>query len=220
MVLEQNHSLSKKLHILYNWVDLEHHQSTNGIDFREKWNLSHPFVAVFAGVMGPSQYLELIIRVAESLQHREDLLFLLVGGGVEKDNLIQSTQEKQLSNVRFENFVSRDDYSELLKICSVGLVCLSPKNKTPVIPGKILGYMAAGLPVAAFLHQASDGHAVIKDSGCGLSADSADQESCVQGINQLLDSSEMSQMGMAGRAYAEKYYSKEICVNQMEALLK
>ena len=79
--------------------------------------------------------------------------------------------------------------------------------------------MAVGLPVAAFLHKSSDGHAVIKDSGCGLSRDSADEESCVQGINQLLDSSEMPQMGMAGRAYAEKNYSKEICVNQMEALL-
>ena len=166
MVLEQNSSLAKKLHTLHNWVDLEHHQSTKNIDFREKWNLSHPLIAVFAGVMGPSQYLELIIRIAERFHDRGDLLFLLVGDGVEKKNLLQSSMEKQLSNIRFENFISRDDYSDLLKICNLGLVCLSPKNKTPVIPGKILGYMAAGIPVAAFLHQSSDGHAVIHDSEC------------------------------------------------------
>jgi hypothetical protein len=29
------------------------------------------------------------------------------------------------------------------------------------VPGKILGHMAAGLPVAAFLHTASDGHDLI-----------------------------------------------------------
>ncbi len=79
-----------------------------------------------------------------------------------------SQKKNDLNNVRFENFVSRDDYSDLLKICSLGMVCLSPKNKTPVIPGKILGYMASGLPVAAFLHKSSDGHKVIKNSGCGL----------------------------------------------------
>ena len=219
MLLDQYPSLKRKIHILHNWVDFEHNQTTNSIDFRKKWNISHPFIAVFAGVMGPSQYLELIIRIAKSLNEHADLLFLLVGDGVEKEKLMKSTTEKELSNVRFENFVSRDDYSDLLKICSLGLVCLSPKNKTPVIPGKILGYMAAGLPVAAFLHKSSDGHEVIQNSGCGLSADSADEESCIQVMNTLFDNSEISHMGMAGRSYAEKHFSKGVCMNHLENLL-
>ena len=138
---------------------------------------------------------------------------------VQKKKLMQMSNEKKLENVRFENFISRDDYSDLLKICSLGLVCLSPKNKTPVIPGKILGYMAAGLPVAAFLQQSSDGHEVILNSGCGLSADSADEESCFQVMNTLLDNPQISNMGMAGRSYAEKHFSKEVCMNHLESLL-
>ena len=201
-------------------MDLGHYQITNSINFRKKWNLSHPFIAVFAGVMGPSQYLMLIMRIAESLRYREDLLFLLVGDGVEKEMIMQYASQKKMRNVRFENFVSRKDYSDLLKICSFGLVCLNPKNKTPVIPGKILGYMAAGLPVAAFLHKSSDGHEVIQNSGCGLSADSADEESCTQVMGALLDNPEVSQMGMAGRSYAEKHFSKEVCMNHLENLLK
>jgi glycosyltransferase involved in cell wall biosynthesis len=99
------------------------------------------------------------------------------------------------------------------------MVCLSPKNKTPVIPGKILGYMAADLPVAAFLHKSSDGHEVIENSGCGLSSDSADEESCIQIMSTLLDNPDISSMGMAGRSYAEKHFSKEVCMNQLERLL-
>ena len=99
------------------------------------------------------------------------------------------------------------------------MVCLSPKNKTPVIPGKVLGYMASSLPVAAFLHKSSDGHEVIKNSGCGLSADSADEESCIQIMNTLLDNPEIAEMGKAGRSYAEKHFSKETCMNQLERLL-
>ena len=57
--------------------------------------------------MGPSQYLELIISVAGSLRERDDLLFLLVGDGVEKEKLMRSAIENKLRNVRFKNFVSR-----------------------------------------------------------------------------------------------------------------
>ena len=99
------------------------------------------------------------------------------------------------------------------------MVCLSPKNKTPVIPGKILGYMASGLPVAAFLHKSSDGHKVIENSGCGLSADSADEESCIQIMNSLIDNPKIAEMGKAGRLYAEEHFSKEVCMNQLERLL-
>ena len=169
--------------------------------------------------MGPSQYLELILKIAENIQHRKELLFLFVGGGVEEERLKHIAKKKDLNNVRFANFVSRDEYSDLLNICSLGMVCLSPKNKTPVIPGKILGYMASGLPVAAFLHKSSDGHKVIKNSGCGSSSDSADEQSCIQIMNTLLDNPEIADMGKAGRSYAEAHFSKEVCMNQLERLL-
>ena len=79
--------------------------------------------------------------------------------------------------------------------------------------------MASGLPVAAFLHKSSDGHKVIKNSGCGLSSDSADEESCIQIMNTLLDNPEIAEMGKAGRSYAEEHFSKEVCINQLERLL-
>ena len=219
MLLDQYPSLNQKINILHNWVDLDHHQKNHSMDFRKKWEITHPFIAIFAGVMGPSQYLELILKIAESTQHREELLFLLVGGGVEEERLKHIAKKNDLNNVRFENFISRDDYSDLLKICSLGMVCLSPKNKTPVIPGKILGYMASGLPVAAFLHKSSDGHKVIENSGCGLSEDSANEESCIQIMNSLLDNPKIADMGEAGRSYAMEHFSKEVCMNQLVRLL-
>jgi glycosyltransferase involved in cell wall biosynthesis len=148
MLLEQNPTISSKLRILHNWVDVDHHAaSETGVDYRKQWDIKQKYVAVFAGVMGPSQYLELILGVAERMQEQEDLLFLLVGDGKEKERLQQIAKDKNLNNVRFEGFISRDTYPDLLNACDIGLVCLSPQNQTPVVPGKILGHMAAGLPV-------------------------------------------------------------------------
>ncbi len=232
MLLKQNPDIASHLRILHNWVDVEHHTvdehdpahpgaSRPAVDFREKWGIKQKHIAVFAGVMGPSQYLELVLAVAERMQDQTGLLFLLVGDGKEKASLQQLAQDKKLSNVQFEGFISRDAYPELLNACTIGLVCLSPQNQTPVVPGKILGHMAAGLPVVAFLHTASDGHALIAEAGCGVSANSADLDACVQVLQELIGRSDdaFEQVGQAGKRYAIEHFSKQVCVSQLETML-
>jgi glycosyltransferase involved in cell wall biosynthesis len=226
MLLEQNPDIGSKLQLLHNWVDIDHHRADAETsqriptDFRKKWNIKQKYIAVFAGVMGPSQYLELILHVAERMQDNTELLFLLVGDGKEKIKLQQLAQQKNLTNVQFEGFIARDVYPDLLSICSIGLVCLSPQNKTPVVPGKILGFMAAGMPVVAFLHTASDGHAMIVDAACGVSADSADLEGCILGITELMKKTDsFEKIGRSGMRYATENFSKEVCVSHLEKML-
>ena len=221
MLLEQQDNIESKLKLLHNWVDVEHHSSEHStVNFKQKWAIKHKHIAVFAGVMGPSQYLDLILMIAEQMQEQTDLLFLLVGDGKEKERLQTLAKTKGLPNVRFEGFISRDIYPDLLNACSVGLVCLSPQNQTPVVPGKILGHMAAGLPVAAFLHTSSDAHQLISDAQCGVSANSADVQACVKVMQDLLSrESEFAHIGLAGKQYAKQHFSKEVCVSQLEAML-
>ena len=69
MLLERYPSLKKKIHILHNWVDLEHHQKNNSIDYRKKWNISHPFVAIFAGRHGRETFFEKAAPDARSQNH-------------------------------------------------------------------------------------------------------------------------------------------------------
>ena len=171
--------------------------------------------------MGPSQHLELLLYLAKQMEDDREWLFLLVGDGQEKKKLQKMAQEQSLSNVRFEGFVSHEEYPDLLRICNIGLVCLSPLNKTPVVPGKILGYMAVGLPIAAFLQNSSDGHRIIKSAQCGFSADSADKDACVQSIKNLLSQRDsFAKLGQNGKSYAIKHFSKEVCVSQLESMIK
>ena len=226
VLLKEHPKITGHLKILHNWVDVDHHTAASSAeknttdDFRTKWSITQRYVAVFAGVMGPSQYLELILDIAENMQDYPDLLFLLVGDGKEKQRLQTLAHNKNLTNVRFEGFVSREAYPKLLEACTIGLVCLSPQNRTPVVPGKILGHMAAGLPIAAFLQSASDGHQLIRDAQCGVSGDSANKMACVNAMKELLASEEKLQLlGKAGQNYAIAHFSKEVCVTQLEQML-
>jgi glycosyltransferase involved in cell wall biosynthesis len=222
-VIRKNYpQVTNKLRVLNNWVDIKHHELRKSFEvtnFRTKWGIKNKYIAVFAGVMGPSQYLGLILDIASRFRNESELLFLLVGDGIERAKLEMKMLEMNLTNVRFENFISRENYPALLKECDVGLVCLSPQNKTPVVPGKILGYMAAGLPVAAFLHLASDGWDVIRNSKCGVVADSGNIDSCIDAMRSMLTNfAEFNSMGISGKKYCSDHFSKDVCVTRLEEM--
>lgn len=212
---------ANKLVTLHNWVDVEHHQIDSDIDFKEKFQLHNKFVAVFAGVMGPSQNLDFILNIAQAVKQHSDIVFLFVGDGAEKQHLQQRVETEGLNNVMFKPFISREDYPALLDACDVGLVCLSSKNNTPVVPGKILGYMAAKLPVFACLNKQSDGIALINDAHCGAAVVSNDVDKAVAAFLGLYnDKQQLSQTGDNGFEYVKSHFSKQKCVSEIEEVIQ
>ena len=81
--------------------------------------------------------------------------------------------------------------------------------------------MAAGLPIVAFLNSASDGHAIIKNAACGVSADSGNIAACAAAMRELLKRHDaFSEIGARGKKYAATHFSREGCVSKMESLLR
>ncbi len=211
---------SEKVTVLHNWIDIEEYENfAENNYFRKKLNLYGKFIFFFGGVMGPSQGLDLLLKAAKKIEEHEDIVFLFAGDGLEKEHLKKLADKLSLKNVIFHPFVSKDQYQCLLKEIDVGLVCLNAKNRTPVVPGKILGYMAASVPVVALLNEESDGHQIICDSGCGFSEVSND---VTKAGNLLLkiyaDKKNLNQYGTNGYNYALKYFSKKVCVDKIEEL--
>jgi glycosyltransferase involved in cell wall biosynthesis len=144
----------------------------------------------------------------------------MVGDGIERNKLENYVRQEKIDNVMFQNFVSRENYPSLLKSCSVGLVSLNPENKTPVVPGKILGYMASRMPIAAFLHARSDGHSIIAEAGAGVTANSDNLESCINQMKDLLSrADDFHIIGKKGFEYAKRNFSKKQCISQLEEML-
>ncbi|MHB1180144.1 MAG: hypothetical protein ACYCZO_17670, partial [Daejeonella sp.] len=120
------------------------------------------------------------------------------------------------------SFISQEDYSELLKEVDVGLISLSPKVKTPVIPGKILGYMSASIPVLAIINKESDGHKMIEEARCGYSMIS---EASSEEVGQLFlkcfnEQDKLKQMGANGHEYVLSNFTKDICIDNLIKLLQ
>ena len=113
-----------------------------------------------------------------------------------------------------------DEYPDLLAVSDLGIISLSSKNKTPVVPGKLLGYMAAKLPVFAVLNWQSDVHALMSEAGCGFSVNADDLTPVLSAFQQAYEQiSTWLQRGEYGYRYAEAHFSKEKTMTILENLM-
>ena len=207
-----------RIKVIHNWIDIEPYSKAMRTGrFRKMFNIEDKFIFLFAGVIGPSQGLDLIIKAAEKIKDVKDICFLIVGDGMEKERLEKMADDLKLKNVIFKPFVSKDEYPELVKDADVGLACLSSMNRTPVVPGKILGYMAASVPVAAFLNKESDGHQIIRNAQCGYSEISDDVEKTVETVIKIYNEwSRLKEYGENGFNYVKENFERNACINRLE----
>lgn len=216
----ENPQATDKLAVLHNWVDAKEYCGPNSTRFRQRYELDGKFIIGFPGVMGPSQQLDLIIRAAANLQFLEDIAFLFVGDGGELENLKSLATDLGATNTHFHPFVPRADYPELLKNLDAGLVCLSPRNHTPVVPGKLLTYMAAALPVLAVLNRESDGNQIVRTANCGLAVPSDDESAIVAAITEIYENREkLPTWGANGQAYVDLHFDKAAVITELEGYL-
>jgi len=209
-----------KVKIIPNWVDTEFIKPTNRINgFRIQHSLGKKFIVSFAGTMGYSQDLDIILESANILEEYKDILFLLVGDGLEKARLEKKAEELNLKNVKFLPLQPRGRYPDVLNASDVSLVTLKKKVKTPVVPSKLLSIMSSGRPVLGSMNLDGDAPRLIIDANCGICVEAEDTEGLSQAILKLYQDSNLREnLKKNGRDYVEKNLSRKFCMRKYENL--
>jgi glycosyltransferase involved in cell wall biosynthesis len=214
--------MPEHVHVVYNWINTERiRPGRRDNDFAREHGLVDRFVVSYAGTMGWAQDMDTIITSAARLRDEADILFLLVGDGVEKANAMAKSNELGLANILWLPMQPWSVYPDVLAASDVSLINLHPELHTPVVPSKLLSIMAAARPVVASLPPESDARRIITEAKCGLFVEAGDGEALAEGILRLFSEGTLArEMGQEGRAYVETHFSREVCIDGMEAILK
>ena len=196
---------------LPNWIDTDAIQPTPRTNqFRKQHALGDRFIICYAGTMGYAQEFASLIDAAAALRHRKDILFLLVGEGVRRAEF--ESRARGLDNVRFLPLQSEPAYRDLVADVDVGFVSLTEKLTTPVVPAKLLDFMAAARPVIACTNPASDTGSIIAAANCGYVCSPQASTSIAEAVLKLhCDRQLAQQFGFNGRQYAEQHFSLSSC---------
>lgn len=208
---------AEKLEVLPNWRRVREVPAGPGRDLRKEWGLNGKFVAVFGGVLGIAQELEFLLELARDCRDREEIAFVLVGEGNQKEKLQAIAAQYRLENVHFRERVSSNDFARLLRQADLGLVNLNRRFTIPNYPSKVLDYFEAELPVLASLDGATDFGAMLDASGAGLWSLTGDLATYRRNLDRfMVDPGLRREMGRRGREYLKQYFTVERACDAIE----
>ncbi len=130
-----------------NWVDTEAvRPDVRGRDFRGEWSLAPGSrIILYAGSMGRKQGLETVLETAASVgKDHPEIVFLMVGEGPAKGDLVEKARASGLRNLVFKPPQPPDDFPALLASADVHLVVQKRGIAEAVMPSKLTGILAAG----------------------------------------------------------------------------
>jgi len=211
---------STKVVVLENWID--ENEVTPGPkenEFSKRLKVFEKFVVSFAGNLGTSQDIRVILDSAQLLSDYQDIIFLIVGDGVKKETSVEIAKNRNLKNVIFLPMQTKSVYPKILHSSDISLATLEKEVKTPVVPSKILSIMSAGKPVLATMNLDGDAPELIKKAECGYVFEAGDSKSLANAILQLYQNEDLrKKLGGNGRKYIEEYLSVKTAAEKYEKL--
>jgi glycosyltransferase involved in cell wall biosynthesis len=188
---------------------------------RDRLGLTGRFVVMYAGNHGLAQGLPVVLEAAHLLRDHREVVFLFLGDGPLKRDLVRRTEALGLANVSFLNAVPSADVPPYLAASDALLV---PLRSNPVfetfIPSKLFGALACARPVLLMAN--GEARAVLEASGGGLWVAPEDPGALAKAVGWLAEQPEAArrEMGERGRAYVVAHYRRAAHAERFVALLE
>lgn len=177
-------------------------------------------VVLYAGTIGLISGAGIVLDVALRFRDRPEVLFLFVGEGKIKTQLTQRCTELNLKNIQFLPFQPEERLNEVFCSADIGVVTLLPGAGRNSVPSKVLGYLAAGLPVVASVDSDSDIAEYLREGPCGRVCQPQDAGALERAIAELLDPAERKKAGAAARACFDHHFARSSGTRECTRLLE
>ena len=210
-----------RIRVIPNFVDTDRIQPADpeAGAYRREHGLEGRRVVMYAGNVGLSQSLDLVIDAARKLADRSDVVFVINGGGSGRAALREAAVG--LDNVRFVDFQPKERLPEVLAAGDIHLVPLRRGLARSSVPSKTYSILAAGRPVLASVDEGTEVARVVADAGAGLAVPPDDPDAFTHALVTLLDEPERAAaMGRAGRSFVERWASPAAVAERYEALFE
>jgi len=174
--------------------------------YRRELGIGDEIVVMYAGNVGLSQSLELLIAAARDRRDDRSVVFVINGGGSGRAPLQAAAAD--LQNVRFADYQPRERLPEVLATGDIHVVPLKRGLARSSVPSKTYSILAAGRPLLASVDAGTEVARVVDDAGCGLAVEPDDPVAFVTALQTMLDDAPgRAAMGAAGRAFVERWAS-------------
>jgi colanic acid biosynthesis glycosyl transferase WcaI len=196
-----------KVRVIPNFIDTEAvRPGPRENAYRREFGLEGKTVVMYAGNVGLSQSLGLVVAAATHLAHDPDVVFVINGGGSARPAL--EAAAAGLSNVRFVDMQPKERLAEVAAAADVHVVPLRTGLARSSVPSKLYTILASGRPVVASVDPGTEVARTVEAAGAGVAVPPDDAESFTKAVVRMIEEPEQARaMGEAGRRFVERWAS-------------
>lgn len=213
---------SGKIAVIKNGVNLTLFQPDRATPMAEELSrelgLDGRFVAAYVGTHGMAHHLETILDAAAAIDN-DDIIFLMVGDGAERDRLVAKRDQMGLKNVVMLEQLPKAKMPALWSLTNASLVVLKRSDlfKT-VIPSKIFESMAMEVPI--ILGVEGEAKSIIDQAESGICIEPESPELLALAVQQLYEDRMLARrLGANGRRYVETHFDRVVLAERYRQVL-
>ena len=185
----------------------------NSISIEEKNRIRDNFglpkdkrIFIYGGNLGKPQDIPFIIECLKTQMVKADRFFLISGSGTEYPVIEQFFDSEKPNNMKLMNTLPRDEYSNLVSACDVGMIFLDYRFTIPNFPSRLLSYMEASIPVLACTDPNTDIGCTIVDGKFGWHCISDNVQLFKETVDEICSLPDLSKHGKSARKYLNEHY--------------
>jgi colanic acid biosynthesis glycosyl transferase WcaI len=206
-----------RVHVIPNFVDTEFIRPAGRLTvYRTELGIGDEPVVMYAGNVGFSQSLELVLGAARELP---EVTFVVNGDGAARASLEDAARD--LANVRFIGYQPKERLPEVLASADLHVVPLKAGLGSVSVPSKTYSILAAGRPVLAAIDADTEVPRMVAASGGGRIVPPDDLGAFVAAVREMVgDPVVLAAQGAAARAWVEHAVSPRAVAAAYAALIE
>jgi len=215
-----NPELIKKAIYIPHWQDenLLFPSDYNENNFVLENHLGNKFVVQYSGNMGLWNEMRILGKTVK--KNITDVVFMFIGDGIRKAELLEEFSIQEQDNVILLPFQPSENFNNMINASHVQIVTMKKGLEGMAVPCKIYGILAAGKPVIALVPDNSEIAYIVKEEDCGFVIKPDDINGLVQKIKLLKSNAKLrNRMGLNSRKAFEQKYTTKIIAGQYISLI-
>ncbi len=188
------------------------HSGFDRSGFRKLNNWDNKFVITYVGAHGVANHLIQIVETAELIRLKlPNVLFVLIGNGMQKEMLIDEVNRRELVNIQFIDSVPKKEVFKYIIASDFGMSVLKKVDTFKTIySNKTFDYMACKTPLFLLIDGVS--RKLVEDANCGIYVEPENPEAFAKIIATFSQKGEkeIKEMGQNGYDFAKLHFDRDV----------
>lgn len=218
--VSNNGTKKEKVTFFPQWAESLYTQTTISDQLPNQKIPESGFKVMFAGNLGTSQALDVLVEAAEKIKE-QNIQWLILGDGIKKEWMVNEVAKRGLTESF--HFLGTHPVELMPSFYAKADALIISLKKAPIfsmtIPGKMASCLASGKPIIASLD--GEGAEIVSTAQCGLVSASHDSQQLSANILKLSQTpkEELREMGTNAKKYFLENFEREKLLSQLENVM-